>query len=241
MNRTRIVNLLRAYFIENKKMLLICCIITFGVNVIRYANRGMPEFSPLIPYIIMLWLAGTFFQPLLKKNNSLHAFNLPVTASERLIHAIVIILTFGIVIHLLTLAGAYIGYYGIHPLLNTNMNDLRLIINGSPSIWEQSMLSWDMLLLYFTAVSAFLFGSIYFKKNAFWLTIVSGIIFLFGVALYNILLLYIVFGTTNMDFHLNLFILHVSFWETVIFYIVSAVAIVFFWVVSYFRLKETEV
>ena len=248
MNTTHIINLFRAYFFEHKKMLLICCIISFGALAWAFANRAMPEILPITPYFIVIWVAGNFFQFSLKKNNSAHFFNLPVTAADKLIHSIVVILLLGIVIHSLALAGAYIGYYVIHPLLNTNINEIRWTIHGKMSIWEQLILiDKGAYLYYLAAISAFLFGSIYFKKNAFWITIACGIGFFFGVFLYYLALLFIVLGTIKdlggyqYSFESTSISMLTSLFSQDNYYIIPIVLILFFLSLTYLRLKETEV
>jgi hypothetical protein len=249
MNTTRIINLLRAYFVENKKMLLICCIISFGVFAFLHTIVAAPELSIFLPPLIMFWVAGTFFQYSLKRNNSTHFFNLPVTAAEKFVHAILVLAVCSVAIRLLAIAGAYVGYYVIHPLLNTDIDTNRWIWCGKPSIWEQYRMYFkEFTHAYLMPLSIFLFGSIYFKKNAFWKTIVSGIGFMFGYVLYVFALLFIAFGTIKPRFNTG-----IHSFNTVIdmppntlflqehYYIIPIALAVFFLSLTYLRIRETEV
>ena len=247
MNIARISYLFRAYFIENKRKLLICCFISLGTLGFAYSTNAMPEFSPLVPYFITFWLAGTFFQYTLRKNNSPNFLNLPVTTAERFIHAIFILLIIGAVMFFLALAGSYIGYYIIHPLFDTNMDEYRWVINGEMSIWNQHTEYLGGWLYYLVVFSTFLFGSVYFKKGAFWKTLICETSFLIVLGFYNRLLEFIAFGHSNLAVvdkgELIIFtktnILHSSFWG-INFHVILIALLLFFLSLTYLRLKETE-
>jgi hypothetical protein len=236
MNLTRINHLLRAYFIENKKTLLICCLIVFAAAVLNFTLIAAP-LSVMIACFIPCWIAGRFFQPSLKRNNSTHFFNLPVTASEKLIVATVVIISFTAVILLLHSAGAYTGYHGLLPILNP---EGKSIVESNLSLicfWHIRAYL-DIAIVIFV----FLFGSIYFKKNAFLKTLVSGIGFFTTIALYQLGLLYFAFGKLSnipANHPTNINILNSSFIDG--YYITPIAAILFFLSLTYLRLKETEV
>jgi len=232
MNIFNITNLFRAYFIENKKMLLLCSIITFALVVWGFSS-ATPEISPFLPWIILLWIAGTFFQSSLKRNNSTHFYNLPVTAGEKLFYTTVLLLIMGIIFHLLSWAGAYTGRYLIYPLLHQNSSmEFRFTISEF-----LPMIKIEIILLYLAALFAFLFGSIYFKRNSFWITLASGTGIMLGIALYNLILLFITFGRDISGKNINLNYEFIGGHN----YIFSSIIILFFLSLTYLRLKETEV
>ena len=240
MNITNILNLFRAHYIENKKRLIRGCLIAFGITAFIFtiessSGRILNGFT--IPFLCIL--SGTFYQHSLKKSNAIHFFNLPVTACEKLIHAILVLIIVGIGIQPLLLAGAYAGQYLFQPIFFHDLfvNNLSLHFN----IWEQSLMSWKEYLYLGAGVSAFLFGSIYFKKNAFWKTLGAGFGFLLGSALYSFLLFYIVFGNINEmqnDFSFNF--VESPFLQNY-HYIIPIALIAFFLSLIYLRLRETEV
>ena len=244
MNITHIIHLYKAYFIEHKKRVILGSIICFVALAWGFSQYSGPEISPAVPFGFLIGIAGVFFQFSLKKNNTTHFFNLPVTAGEKLVNAIAVILTFCIIICAASLAGSYIGYYIFHPLMNPN--------GGHPAfineISEEGLLFKIYLdyyrpigLLYFAAaLSTFLFGSIYFKKNAIWITAAIGLGFLMCMAFYIIALIYIAFGNieaigseTTIQVRNLEFITH--------YWIIPTAIIVFFLSLTYLRLKETEV
>jgi len=259
MNTKRIFQLFRAHFIENKKMLLICGVIVLGVQAFAFTVDAAPELSPATHFLIMFWIAGTFFQHSLKRNNSIHFFNLPVTAAEKFTHAVLFLVIFTVVTHLLTIAGACIGHYVIHPLLNTTLHPNRWVLCGRPTVLEQLLPTLRLYLRFSIFGSIFLFGSIYFKKNALWKTIVSGIGVVFVVLSYYVLLLYnVVFRIFSFDtdamyllkirsseFTMNATgLINFQLWQGNTLFGSSEffmVVILFFLTLTYLRLRETEV
>jgi len=240
MNITHIINLFRAYFIENKKSLLISCLISFGILTFAHSIHAMPEIAPITPFVITVWLAASFFQFSLKKNNCTHFFNLPVTTCEKFTHAIATLIIFGVVIHFLALAGAYVGYFLIHPLLNNSIDETRWIINGRVDIWEQYLLDWKVVAFYIAGIVAFLFGSIYFKRKALLKSLGCSMGFSFGLSFYTLGLIYIAFGSINSSNNVSFNIANGDFlyehW-----YIVPITLTLFFLSLTYLRLRETEV
>jgi len=231
MNITNIIHLFRAYFIENKRTLLIYCLITFVVAVLGFSTNTMQIVAVLLPYFILYWVAGTFFQFALKGGSSTHFFSLPVTAGEKFIHAITIILTLGITLLAVTFVGAYAGAYLIRPLYNIG----PAIMQMDTTILK--LINWDSL----SSLSLFLFGSIYFKKNAFiktWASI-SGIAI--GVTVYFMGLVFLIFGNLGkIDQSMNINIVDYPFFQNY-YYLITIAFGVFFLSLTYLRLRETEV
>ena len=231
MNLKRISYLLIAYFIENKKILLLCCFLVFAAGVLGSASNNLTVFAIALVCFIPCWIAGTFFKSSLKKNNSAHFFNLPVTTAEKLCNAIVVVFAFGAIIFTLHFLGNCIGRYGLCPFLDI-ANELRVssffILDGLSSF-----------LYYAVILVVFLFGSIYFKKNAFWKTLACGIAFFIVLSLYADTLIYFanikLFAPTEAMFKWR----NLSFFDQS--YILPIAVIVLFGSLIYLRLKETEV
>ncbi|MCL2246672.1 MAG: hypothetical protein FWC10_06125 [Lentimicrobiaceae bacterium] len=232
MNLKNINHLFRAYFIENKKMLLICCVISFALVAWGFSTNTEPEIAPFLPWLILTWIAGTFFQSSLKRNNCTHFFNLPVTSLERFLYATTLIILLAILFQAFSIAGAYTGRYLIRPLLGYSM-DFRFSVIGCIGL--------DKLygvLLWAAALAALLFGSIYYKKNAFWKTLGTGLGFLMILAVYHLILLYFTFGNELFNDHnINLNYEFIGNYKEIV---LSAITL-FFLSLTYLRLKETEV
>ncbi|MCL1969228.1 MAG: hypothetical protein FWF65_06690 [Bacteroidetes bacterium] len=234
MNLTRISHLFRAYFIENKRRLLICCLAVFAAAVLDLTINRYATSSTILASFVAFVLAARIFQPSLKRNNSTHFFNLPVTTGEKLIVATVFVTVFSAVILLLYSAGAYTGYYGLCPILNP---EASMYMERSLPIGL-----WDtQAYLYFAVVlSVLLFGSIYFKKNAFWKTFAAGIGFFIGVICYQIVLIRIAFGNFR-DFSTELTLQLRDLEFVANYHTIPIIIILFFLSLTYLRLKETEV
>ncbi|MCL2132190.1 MAG: hypothetical protein FWH36_07060 [Lentimicrobiaceae bacterium] len=233
MNTTRIINLFRAYFIEHKKMLLICCLIAFAAAVLDFGLSYEAELSLLAVCFLPLWVVGSFFNSALKRNNSSHFFTLPATTGEKFLNAVLFAVVFAITVQILYIAGAYAGYYGLRPILIPDASNLYERVGGR--LFFNGKLELEPYLLYAAALSVFLFGSIYFKKNAFWMTIVSGIGLALGYGLYIWALIRITFEDTTFRVY------SISFPYSLDKYIFPIAAILLFLSLTYLRLKETEV
>lgn len=239
MNIIRIINLLRAYFIENKKTLLICSLIVFVATVLDATFSYSIELAAMVACLIPFWISGRFFQSSLKNNNSAHFFNLPVTTGEKLTYSIFITVVFGVIIYLLFNAGAYAGYFGFRPILNPIAENLyehsgRGLFGGG--------IEWEWFLFYGTILFAFLFGSIFFRRNAFWKSLVCGVVFFIGLSLYILALFGIAFknmGGYRVDYEATYQIRNFDFLMD--YNIIPVAAILFFLSLTYLRLRETEV
>jgi hypothetical protein len=231
MNIIHLINLFRAYLIENKKVLLIYCLITFGIAILGFSTNSMQVIAILVPYFILYWVAGTFFQSTLKRNNNTHFFVLPVTALEKFIHAVAVILILGITLLTLEIAGAYIGAYILRPLYNMG----EVVMQLDTHIYK--LISLDAL----SSLSLFLFGSIYFVKNAFIKTWASISAISIGVVLYFIGLTLHIFG--NLRTIDNLLIINNDSFLPLAnyFYIFTILFAALFLSLTYLRLRETEV
>jgi hypothetical protein len=229
MNITNINILLRAYFIENKKRWLILGIIIFGVTVFFYTLPSVPEDVRDFPFYLWFWIAGTFFQPYLRKNSSTHFFSFPASIVEKFIHAVVVVLFAGVVIELLTLAGACIGQHLIRSFF--------YFYESNVSIWEFNSAKKFEYLLNIAVAMAFLYGSIYFRKHAFIKTLAIGIGVLFAVAIYFRVMERIIYGEllNNSAPVAELFLFpnfHFFF---------LCILTLFFLFLTYLRLRKTEV
>ena len=220
-----------------------CSIAFFCGCAYAFSITALPEIMPFFSIVIVIVFAGRFFQPALKRNNSTHFFNLPVTAAEKFVSAIIYLLICGIILHLVGLAGASIGHYLLLPLIRGEVN-----MHGFTFL-DTIFLTCDGYLSAAATISVFLFASIYFKSKAFVKTLVSGAVFLFGFSIYFFVLFCIAFGglnkfqnlyLANYDNSTNINIVDSAFLQNN-YYILPIIIILFFLSLTYLRLKETEV
>jgi hypothetical protein len=238
MNITNIINLIRAYFIENKRKLLIQCFCVFGIAIFGFSITD-PQLIPVIIFFIFLGIAGSFFQSSLKKNNSTHFFTLPANYTEKFIYAVITLIIVAIVFQMLAIAGAYIGFRCFRPLFWTNIYTL-----DDFGFWSIIVARPKAYLYLAVTVLAFLFGSIYFKRKAFLKTLSIGLGFLSVMAILFLILLRIVFfdlRNNDIELYNSLNINLEPLFSSNYYYILPIALIVFFLSLTYLRLKETEV
>jgi len=234
MNITHITNLFRAYFIENKKRLLICCLATFAALAFGFSFSAMPEITPFFPYLVLFFLVA-FGNSSLIKNDNLHFNTLPASNLEKFVHAIFSIISLGVLLELFALAGACTGRFLIMPFLRSEIN------THGYSFLSLFLMDLKGYLIFAMILALFLFTSIYFKKNAFLKTIGVSIGFNFGIGLYFLALTYISFrdemyrnNSLNVNLAENQFFQ--AYW-----YLFPIAIVVFFLSLTYLRLRETEV
>jgi len=240
MNITHIINLFRAYFIENKKRLLICCLATFAALAFGFSFSAMPEVTPFFPYFVLFFLVA-FGNSSLIKNSSHHFNTLPASTLEKFVHAIFSIICLGVLLELFALAGACTGRFLIMPFLRSEIN------THGYSFLSLFLMDLKGYLIFAMILALFLFTSIYFKKNAFLKTIGVSIGFNFAISLYFLALIYISFRDKmyknidiQIDNSLNINLLENQFFQTY-WYLFPIAIIIFFLSLTYLRLRETEV
>jgi hypothetical protein len=155
---------------------------------------------------------------------------------EKLIFAVGVVLIFGIVFQTIEIAGASIGRYLILPYFSNEIN------THGYNFLSLNILNLIGHLKFAAYLSVFLFGSIYFNKNAFLKSIGVLIGLGFSIILYVLGLTLISFGDfINQDMGLiDKNLIYISFFETH-WYILPIFIIVFFLSLTYLRLRETEV
>jgi len=221
-------------------MMLICCLIVFAAATLDFTLSYSAGLSIFLACFIPYWVAGRFFQSSLKSTNSTHFFNLPVTTGEKLLNATITVIVLGFIIELFLVAGGYLGYYGIRPVLNPEQECIYQKIGVD--LFYGELYDWKMYLYYAVPLFVFLFGSIYFKKNSFWKTFGCGMGFFAGIAFYILVLLAISFRNfdeTLLSSNATVELRDYSFVTQS--HIIPIVVILFFISLTYLRLKETEV
>ena len=130
----------------------------------------------------------------------------------------------------------------------------QLIFSGSPGVFLHNNAEvWEAIGQYLVTQSAFLFGSIYFKKSAFLKTVLTFGAVGFGLGIVYLLTARVLFAPAFTGFltitgtledyfpdprGLQRIAEVIGSLEDVMVYVVGPL---FFWIVSYLRLRETEV
>jgi len=243
MKITSVNHLFRCYFIEKNRKLLKAVIILFSLATLASIIEWLDISSPVI-FLALIVLASMFFQPYFKKTNLPHYFNLPVTSGEKLFHAIFTLLILFFAFKIIMIFGTFIGYYLLRPVFYTAGNTLFF---DAIQILKLNIWSLEKYLLFAGMVSIFLFGSIYFKKNAIFKTLLLICGFLFCC----LIILFLVFLILNVNSNGNLYFRNydnptnvniVDYWFIQDYYcFIYAGLTPVFLALTYLRLKETEV
>lgn len=251
MNINNIKNLLVAYFIENWKKdvinLSVMALITLVFNFIGPSHDSVIE---VVVAVIWLFLyASRIFNELGNSSKSIHYLMIPANHYEKTVSAMLLVNVYFV---LLMAAGIWVGYSISYFLQNQILSALYdpSTLGSYMSRYHASFLG-DGLLAFYVVMSIFFFGSVFFRKKAFVKTILWA--FLIALAFGGIISFVIwlnmkSFGATtlNCDIHALFPLTHQDphIVNEVIpdgyCYAMECIIIVYFYVLSFLRLKETE-
>jgi len=241
MNIQHIKNLLRLYFIENWKRDVIW---TFGIlclATLLFVQMNPREYSNAPEIIVaVIFLAITpdrLFKNIGRASQRIHYMMIPATSKEKIVTNILlanIYMVLGIAISI------FVGYSLSYLILELrNIPDL-------PSYMERyaSLGTWDLCgwLTFEAALSIYFFGSIYFRRKGFIKTI--GVCAALGITFFLLYILVIglnarcTLGPASADW----ISYNLSIYDSLepLYIVGNIIAIIFFYGLSFLRMKETE-
>lgn len=228
--------LLQRFFIENAQREL-----TFwAISTVVFMFLHETSMEALYIFIAGFIFAARSFRAFTYTPTGMHYLLLPATHLEKLLTAIILSTFYFLAAILVTYAiGNPIGTY----LGNLILGYDNTVYYGLFNLGTAETL--NMLVGFITVQAIFILGSIYFKRNAVGKTILVLIALMFVAVLIEVLLLKILFGTTNLEFHNVNFGINdsetlfpgIKYFGEVLKYSVAP----FLWIVSYFRLTEKQV
>lgn len=243
----RMMLLARSIFVQNKsKDLRLALVIAgimafFGLVSVHFEDYGVFHF---LYVCVLLVLAGTTFKMLTNQPRAMAYLTLPASAAEK---TVVTIAYLNIYYFVLLAASSFIGYYFGQLLQNLIaiipfFRDL-FGVNGEHA-FTLSAVSFekfgDNLLTLTMVISILLFGSLYFRKHAILKTLLTICVFGFAILILDMIVIASVtsgFSLTAYNFDLP----DTPQWlHTLIDYAVPSVITLFFWFMTYIRLRETE-
>jgi len=228
----RVKLLLMRYFVENWKINVFFLVPIFILGLLSVA---MP-----IYVIVLCIFTGTYFYNFSKTEQNTHYFLIPASTFEKFTVNLFLIYIYLTFLFVLTL------FFGVlfkeilsFIIYNKNMN----LLNVSSVYFSQ--FNVNQMLFIFVIQSILMFGSIYFKKNALLKTIISIFSTLLMMGIVFIITIYVnIDHSTNLLFtvdNINMKSPHILWIKEYIPFIFSFIIISFFWVLSYLRLRESEV
>ena len=248
MNFNNIKSLFRAYYYENGRRDLFQMAVMAALAFLSSAFVENTHFPTLFTVSMMIFVVQ-FFTLLRSKTGSVHYFTLPASTGEKFLFAVLMVNVVGVLQYYIAIVlGSILGQL-CHDLMFNLLNLSNITALVWPSVtWHNHHIALFLLTLY-TLVSMFFFGSIYFRRGGVRKTIVT--VFLVRLGLFIIMLLTFKvnmwmafpFGTRFVDVDWSLVSLDImpqNFSERTFAYIVEGLTIVYCYVLSFLRLRETE-
>lgn len=261
--------LVSKHWADNKKRYLLAftgfvllLISWFILTILVDGRRPMQQEIQILTYFFSLFLTGTFyasqyFRDLGSRSKGINFLMVPASTLEKVLCSILftVVIFFGVFT---------IAFYLVDALMVAVSNQFLIAHDperqaGIINVFRAAVLPFDkvsminVILIFFAVQSAFLLGSVYFAKYSFVKTVITGFVVFFLVfcliyLLYEhlmpkggyqevFLMSYRVFTGGNED-HL----VRLPGWIGEAFHFILLYGIApFFWVVSYYRLKEKQV
>lgn len=226
--------LLKSNMIQNWRSDLRFFLCMTGVTALLHFCQEVPTTIPLDFVVIMclLVLGSMAFRHLAVTPSAISYLTLPASTSEKTIS---VILRYQIFYVVITILANIIGFWIAMGILNMIGSDawmLMLDIYGRPEV-DFTGFGWGLAAL-FPVLAGMTFGSVYFKKNAPLKNALACIAIFVVLLAINILILHF----RNFTGGREIFTTSDQFKLT--FLIVSVITTLFFWFMTWLRLRETE-
>ena len=233
MNLMHIKNIINEYLISNWRRDLLSIGLSVGICAFALTLLSISGLA-LVCTVVVLLVAARMFWKLGTQSSAIQYITIPASTAEKWLGNILIV---NIYVVLLTFAAAVIGStaaYFVRPLFISETYSL-----SEPYLAWIRDLSGSTILTFFTWISVFFFGSVYFRRKAAvktCVTILVGFIALFILVLATLLInigphgMWSYQGAEAADRVVNFP------WR----WIIDSVIIAYFYGLSYLRLRETE-
>jgi len=247
MNINNIIKLIKAYFYENWRNDVIY---SFGIMAALSLIMTIMSGSPLVTgikiaaVVFMVYYPCRFYSKLHQPSSRIHFLMTPVTNAEKVVTGMLltnIYFVAGIVLSVLI--GQILGY-GIVNMYNPDAFALYEIHNLGEFLEMQIPIHGDGVLMFFAGISIMFFAAIYFKKSPFWKLLLAGFIIslVFGAIMagtewLNVLLAVPAEIRNGGYYKVEHNIVTSSNWFP---YVAYSVVIVYFYAMSFLRMRETE-
>ena len=226
----RIGLLFKRYFCENWKKDAIVAAIIFAVEMLTSLEQETSHISWFLLFIFFILYSGRIFGMLGKPQRAINYLMLPASGCEKLtVNLILSHFYYPILLIAASCLGiwasSFFCYFIYDEFTFKSINYMGIV--GSSTIWYACL-----FLLLNNAVM--MFGSVYFRKAAVIKTLLCEAAFFM---LYAIVMVLFIFKTVINEMYVTADKIE---YGNVILIVFMLCVTVFFWVLSYFRLKETE-
>ena len=227
----RMMLLARSIFVQNKSKDLRLALVIAGVMAVIGLLRSITgTYHILFGAEVIVWMvmAGTTYKMMSNQPRAMAYLTMPASTAE---NSSFIGFYLGQILHNAIVILPFFRDFASSPEGHTFSLSSVEFSSGNPSKLLYNMM-W---------VSILLFGSIYFKKYAILKTLLTACVFGFAIFILDIIVVACVgsaFDLSSMN-HLNF--PDIPEWiENVTYYAVPCVFTLFFWFMTYLRLRETE-
>ena len=249
MNINNIINLIKAYFYENWHKDVIYNFVI--MMAIAFFDRLMFPNSPFtvlfVAAVLIVLYPCRLFSKLHNSSSRIHYLSIPASGSEKVVAGMFLANVYYVISMIVFLAIGFLAAYGILKITNHWAFDGVMdegVINGPVPTEPRPDLVTDFLAIY-TSIAVMFFASIYFKKSPFWKLLLAGfVIFLIfgaimaGTELLNAVLTVPAEIRNGHYYKEGHNIVTSSKWFP---YVAYSVTIVYFYAMSFLRMRETEV
>ncbi|MEM5948480.1 hypothetical protein WKV44_07970 [Spirochaetia bacterium 38H-sp] len=231
-------------FVFNKKNYILLAAITFGITVVisffsQYfssnivsADNSNGSFFSTYLFFSTLGVAASSFD-YYKKNSLMNdAFMLPASFFEKWLFAFVkTLILWPIVFIAVVFLGFFIGEFLGSLVFSASFSPFPSFVHSIGPVF-----SGDYMLGFISSHAIFFFGAVFFRKNAFFKTLLSIICFFVIFVLWLILWAYVFAFSSSMVF--DVFSRMYLSWDVI--RMIYIFVIVFFWGMSFIRFRELE-
>ena len=241
MNTNNIIKLIKAYFYENwQKDLLYSFAVVATLAMFNMAfGLFSSRFAILFAMVLMVLQPTRVFGNLYQSSSRMHYLTIPASNNEKVVANMLLVNVYFVIVMALALCVGFLFGYGI-----VYISDPEMVRHNWEIVKEIICNSGMVLLILFTSIAVMFFASIYFKKSPFWKLILVGFVV-------SIVLGAIMAGVDWLNFVLTVpaEIRNGNYFKTEHYittsldwfpYVVCCVTIVYFYAMSFLRMRETE-
>ncbi len=245
-SKDRMLLLTRSIFIQNRSKDLRLALVIAGIMAffgLVSPSYGDYDLFGVVNVCVLLVLAGTTYKMLAVPSRAMEYLMLPASTAEK---TVVTIAYLDIYYVLLLMASSYVGFYFGQMLQNliAIIPFFRDLFGSSGHDFALSAVSFkelgDNLLLLIAAMSVLMFGSLYFRRHAILKTLLVFCGFCFALFILDMAVIAGVGSAFELSIR-NVNLPDLPKWaETMIEIMVPCLFTLFFWFMTYLRLRETE-
>ena len=226
----RIGLLFKRYFCENWKKDVIVAAIIFAVEMLTSLEQETSDISWFLLFVFFILYSGRIFGMLGKPQRAINYLMLPASGCEKLtVNLILSHFYYPVLLIVASCLGIWASSFFCYFIYDEfTFKSIEFIkISGT---------EWYFVLFLLLTNAIMMFGSVYFKKAAVIKTLLCELVF------FKLYVISIAFFAFKLAVFENAIITTPDqiYWAKIISSSFMLCMIAFFWVLSYFRLKETE-